>query len=102
MNDTNTQDKPVREGSVPRSNAWVGTLIKGLLFAIVLVVVFIVGCKMTMDSFQANYGDALVPRYNVEVTIDDIKAILESDTSDAEKLDSILSEIEVLEEEIHE
>lgn len=91
---------PERSGSIGMA-PWIVSLIKGVVFAAIILIVFIAGCNISLDAFQETYGDALVPRRNVELTIDDVKyAIDTEDMSDAERLEYIRASIETLEEEI--
>lgn len=92
---------PTREPRVNSSNAWIFTLIKGVLLALAAIIVFIAGCRITLSTFEKTYGDALVPRKNVEITISDIQyAVDTDDMSDAEKLEYIRTSIDTLEAEI--
>lgn len=92
---------PTREPRINASNAWIFTLIKGVLLALAAIIVFIAGCRITLDTFEETYGDALVPRKNVEITISDIQyAVDTDDMSDAEKLEYISASIDTLEAEI--
>lgn len=101
MNKENTT--PTRAPREDSTHAWVITLIKGIIIALFALVIFIAGCKMSLSSFEKTYGDALVPRKNVEITIDDIQYALDAEEmSDAERLEYIRSSIDVLEAEIAE
>lgn len=92
---------PTREPRVNSSNVWIFTLIKGVLLALAAIIVFIAGCRITLSTFEKTYGDALVPRKNVEITISDIQyAVDTDDMSDAEKLEYIRTSIDTLEAEI--
>lgn len=95
----NKIQRPERNNDV--TYEWIVSLIKFILLAVILLVVFILGCKITLDSFEKNYGDMFIPRKNVEVTIDDIKyAVDANDMTDAERIEYIRSSIDTLEAEI--
>lgn len=91
---------PVREPKT--SYAWVRTLVTGIVLALAALIIFIAGCKMSLSSFEKTYGNALVPRKNVELTIEDVKDALNSEMAESEKLEYIKDSIETLEAEIGE
>lgn len=72
-----------------------------ILAALFGVICSIITGFVVTKSFKETYADAFVLRYNVQIAIDDIKYAVADDTlSDEEKLISIKSSAEVLEEEI--
>lgn len=77
-------------------------VIKWILVFIGFIVCVILGCAITTNSFKTTYGDAFVPRYNVQVTINDIMDIVDDDELTEEaKIESIKDSIEVLDSEIN-
>lgn len=97
----NENKVPTRGERLNSTHEWIFSLIKAVLFAVILLAVFIAGCNISLNSFEKTYGNALVPRKNVEITIDDIKyAIDTEEMSDSERIKYIRSSIETLEAEI--
>lgn len=73
-----------------------------ILAVAILCVICSIATAISMSSkFEETYSNAFIPRYNVQVAIDDIKTAVDDDNlTEAERLETIRSSIEVLEEEI--
>lgn len=100
MNDNLIEEKPVRESSNFKDKVISNSII-AIALALFGVICAIAGSMLVTSSFKQTYNEMFVPKYNVEIAIDDMQyVIFDDDMSDSEKLSAIEDSINTLEEEL--